>query len=851
MAYEYDEYGMPYWVDDEEERKKKEQAAADEVVQSKTVDIYGDGSQTVTTETEVPAPVKPAPTAFVGTPVEQRVVNAPIRPEDISPELLGYTRQQESGQRPGIGYHYPAQAGGQRPSTAYGAYGITAPHYQEIQKNFPEHRGRSIEEAQKENSEALGRASMATTARQLQALGVEPTEQNIAGAHLIGAGGMRNYLQTGRLNPAQAAQFGGMAGFEKAVQGRMGFKPSPASGAAEPAQPGRPVAPVAPEQPEQPAIPAGQGLKLPGVTPPPAQPVTSIPTTHAMGMYQQAQDNPLVLMKMRGDEKLPEFIRERAGNRAYELMDQEFKKNQAMEQAKTLMTAVAGGDRGASNQLAKELVKDEGSWLKMILLGFVSPELAGQEAIKLGLKSSWTTADVNGTPVMIKTRADGKPMEGYNANTGAKLSEKDLIAATANVGKKIDVVGGTYVNDTTGEVGRVITDPKTGNSYVQTDKGRRPMAGFRPQSSTGTLQNMRDRQLQELNLKLQGKTLEEKMAILRPYNQQLVANGFPAISPEEVGIAAPQIGAAPAAAPAAPAAVQPPAAPVTGPAVPGTAAVGQAPVPAAPVAPMVRPTGPALEAGAAATKGEATEFVKYGAEDIIPKADAGGKVSRIRKEQVKGPDGLLNNPEIAGVLQGGSGSEVANIVRDLVTGNFKDQADLSSRVAGLNLTQRQKEVLYRQINLSLQVAPETLKQNAGAGAISEAEHKANRAANIDVTRQPLYSALTDLGRSQFVNDLAVARSEFKAARPDLNTTAKFNSAWNAEKDKIQKQFDNIFEARAAYIAKYNKDGKNPGAVVDAFKHYPTPEWDSRTKSWELLTDYARKAARPKLSEFIK
>jgi hypothetical protein len=53
----------------------------------------------------------------------------------------------------------------------------------------------------------------------------------------------------------------------------------------------------------------------------------------------------------------------------------------------------------------------------------------------------------------------------------------------------------------------------------------------------------------------------------------------------------------------------------------------------------------------------------------------------------------------------------------------------------------------------------------------------------------------------------------------------------------------------AYIAKYNPDGKNAGAVVDAFKHYPVPEWTGQ--SWDYKTDYARKAARPGLSSFNK
>jgi hypothetical protein len=253
-----------------------------------------------------------------------------------------------------------------------------------------------------------------------------------------------------------------------------------------------------------------------------------------------------------------------------------------------------------------------------------------------------------------------------------------------------------------------------------------------------------------------------------------------------------------------------------------------------------------MQTGVAINKQQQEAFVKYSAEDITPKADAGSQVSRIRKEQIKGPDGILNNPEIAGLLQGGRSGEVYNIIRDLVSGNFKDQADLSARVESLGLTPRQKDILYRQINLSTQVAPLTLKANAGAGSVSDAEQKANRAANIDITRQPLYAGLADLSRSQYVNDMSVARADFKAANPQFQTTEQFNRAWSAEKAKRQKEYDQIFEARAQYIAKY---GNTPGAVVDAFKYYPTPEWNSETRTWDLGTDFARKAARPSLSQF--
>ena len=58
-------------------------------------------------------------------------------------------------------------------------------------------------------------------------------------------------------------------------------------------------------------------------------------------------------------------------------------------------------------------------------------------------------------------------------------------------------------------------------------------------------------------------------------------------------------------------------------------------------------------------------------------------------------------------------------------------------------------------------------------------------------------------------------------------------------------YNKIYAARAAYISKY---GSTPSAVVDAYKHYPVPEWNAETRSWDVK-DFSKKALRPSLSEF--
>jgi hypothetical protein len=155
--------------------------------------------------------------------------------------------------------------------------------------------------------------------------------------------------------------------------------------------------------------------------------------------------------------------------------------------------------------------------------------------------------------------------------------------------------------------------------------------------------------------------------------------------------------------------------------------------------------------------------------------------------------------------------------------------------------------LYTQIGLNNQIAPLTLRANAGPGAVSDAEQKANREANVDIARQPLYSGLTLMTRDQFNKDLAVAKNDFRSNNPEIRKTDALNKAWAGQEKRANEAYDSIYAARAAYIAKHNLDGKNPGAVVDAFKYYPVPTWTG--SNWDYGTEYAKKAARKPLGSF--
>ena len=565
--------------------------------------------------------------------------------------------------------------------------------------------------------------------------------------------------------------------------------------------------------------------------------------------------------------------------------------------------------------------KKEGSYVKAILLSRLGlNKLADQEMELLSPTLSMTNMiDDKGNRYSVETDKNGTIRRAFDTN-GKSAGQEEIAKLQAAGGtlKGVEVEAGIFKDPTGGVSGSFVLERRPGGSQYREVGSNRiatpdESAKLIKTGVQGTLENQRGRLLQEMNIKLQGKTEEEKMVILRPYNQQLVAAGYAAIDPREVGITAPQIGGAPAAAPggAAPApggaAPAPAAAPAGDPvaaqraqadidglqreivrAQKGTGvsdsakagqlqvlnaelknaqqrfaqASGTGGVTAAPVATTgPRPTGPELTlqaSGAAKAQGanidiakeERTKFLDYAEKDITPKADAGGTISGIRKQQLKGPDGILNNPEIVGMLsgQGGTVAEVGNIIRDLVTGARTDE-ELSTRVASLGLNQRQKDVLMNQIALNRQVAPFTLKQNAGPGSVSDAEQKANREAAVNIARVPLYTAVTMLSKDQFDKDLSVAREAFRTQNRELTTTDSFNAAWNKEKARLSREYDQIYADRAKYIGQYYQDGANPKAITEAYKHYPVPEYNRETGSWNYGTDFARKSARPRLDSF--
>lgn len=828
-----------------------------------------DNSTTATTQVAQTAP------AFAPQPARVNGIPSKYRTGPVSADYNANIAQQESGGRADIGFHNKEK------SSAYGPYGMTTAAYQDARKvnpTLPE----DITQATPEQLTAGQDAYTQQNAKYLTNYGIEPTANTLGAAHFLGAKGLSDYMKTGYISPQAAAANGGEENVRKIVNARLGGQAAPASGAAQPAAPQTQTAinpetgetyqqlvptaeaapaPISPEQAAPAPAPAeqpytGAGLTISGKT----QADLERDRQHTSILNSNSQE---ILSKLAFDPNTPRDVASAAFDKLHGTMAVQT----GMDRAKQKMAEL--GTSPNPQALTKAMNdKETGSYLKVLLfqaLGWTGKAQQELDKIMPSVTYSGVTLPTGENYNVKYNKTTGEAIAAWDSQ-GQPVTDKATLGAIAAGGVNPATAKSYLMPQTSGSPvtktidGKIVNgiqiyDPVRKSFYVQYGNQR----DNSPEGWTSAAQNVEQQALLgkqkaqiDLMKKFEGANIDAKFKYIEDTNKELVSKfgpNAPLITPADVGLKAIQApGAQPAGAVAPVGGVQ--AAPV----VPGTpAATGVVP------APGKVPTLSAMQEEAAKKKqalevstDEMKKFNEYAEKDITPKADAGSQVSRIRKEQIKGPDGILANPELAGILQGqgGAATEVLNILRDTITGNFKDGDELSRRVNALNLTQRQKDVVNVQVGLAKQVDPFTLKQNAGPGAVSDAEQKANRQANVDITRSPLYTGLTLMTRSQFTNDLSVARAEFKAARPDLNSTEKFNSAWNTEKARLNKEYDAIYEERAKYIAQYNKDGKNPGAIIDAYKYYPVPEYNSENKSW-VYGGYSDKAKRPKLGSFVK
>lgn len=475
MAYQYDQFGnvIGEYESEEERRAREAQELADHAVQTQEIKTYGDGTVEKTTKESLPPELQRAQAAY------QQTV-APVAP--VSPEQMAYTRQQESGGRRDIGYHFQPNAQGQRQSSAFGPYGITEAAYRDIAKQDPS-LAKPITEWTQEEHDRGYTTLVGRNQKRLTQLGVEPTGGALQLSHLLGPDGAARFLKTGQVSEQAAAANGGAERLKQIASGRFAGGASASSGAAQAQtapQPQQQMGPISPEQVDQQAQILTQQLQQLAEsqkqTPPPnsfdefGTPVFSPQQANLdmhLNNYQSIQESPDQLLNLSKDPTLPEWLKDRSRNRAADLIIEQRQDARAQKEVEDL-------DENKIARLLRER-KGEGSRLKgMLYAAFGLTDLANEEKYKLGIGSDKADT-INGEPVVIKVAANGKAIDGISAVTGKELSAKEIAMYNANLGgalgKGASVSAEVYVDQKTGKRYRSGVDSSGKGAYVSVAGG--------------------------------------------------------------------------------------------------------------------------------------------------------------------------------------------------------------------------------------------------------------------------------------------------------------------------------------------------------------------------------------------
>lgn len=452
MAYQYDEFGniIGEYESEEERRQREQQELADTAIQTQEIKTYGDGTVEKVTKQEIPPELQRQQQAY-----KQAV--APVT-APVSPDQAAYTRQQESGNNPNIGYHFQPNAQGQRTSSAYGPYGITEAAYKDIARQDPSLAKPITSWTQEEHDRGYNTLVGRNQARLTQ-LGIEPSVGALQLSHLLGPDGAARFLKTGQVSEAAAAANGGAERLKQIAQGRFAGAQNAASSGAAVQQQGS----VNPAQPQP------NSFDEFGT---PVFSQSQADLDRNLTNYQTAQNDPSALLNLSKDSTLPEWLKDRSRNRAADLIIEQRQDAKAQKE-------IAELDENKIARLLRER-KGEGSRLKGILYAaFGLTDLANEEKYKLGIGID--KADmIDGQPVVVKVAANGKAIDGISAVTGKELTAREIAAYNSNLsgalGKGASVSAEVYVDQTTGQRYRSGVD-SSGKAALINIQGGAPFKG--------------------------------------------------------------------------------------------------------------------------------------------------------------------------------------------------------------------------------------------------------------------------------------------------------------------------------------------------------------------------------------
>ena len=546
MAYEYDQLGNIIGEYESEEERRLREAANQPVKQ--TVTYNPDGTREMT--------IKGTPEALSSANPNTPTLTSPVSPDEVYKRML----QAESGNR-------DYTKSGQPVTSPKGAMFAS-----QVMPATAANPGYGVRPAQSQTPEEYNRVGQEYYQAMLKQFGGDT--QKAAAAYNAGPGRVQQNIRQnqGQMNVGQLPQetqgylqkigqtVGNMIPSAQASTmpkppanvGSSGFQPydrnRPGNAAFQGAPPstfqGQTDEFGGMEERSKYALGTGQGNQ--GIQ---QQPIGQAPaSSQIFDFYQKFQDNPRALISMAYTNEqvgVPEWMRDRMKNRASELITQQREIESVKEQIPTM----------SENDIAKALREKTsgGSYLKAALFGILGMEKSAMaEAAKLGIGTE-TMTQINGQPAMVKLAANGTPIEGYNATTGKKLSAQELVAAAqfGTTQKGTEVEAGTYMDPSGKVAGNWVLERKPGGSqYRQVGTGKiateEQANSLRKTGVGGTLGDQRARTVQDINLKLQGKGVEEQMRILGDYNKQLAGAGLPIVQPSEVNINVPQLGSAPA-----------------------------------------------------------------------------------------------------------------------------------------------------------------------------------------------------------------------------------------------------------------------------------------------------------------
>lgn len=851
---------------EEEERKRREKEAkrADETaVQEQKVITYENGSKTIETKQEIPAGGK-------------------IQP--IAPSYNQRIAREESGNKPNIGFH------DRNKSTAYGTYGMTSAAYQDARRrdpNLPEDITQATPEQQTQAQDAFTQQN----AGYLKNYGIEPTENNLAAAHFLGAKGLRDYLETGRISDAAARANGGADNVKRIVDQRLSGQAAPASGAAQqrPQQQVQPVDPTFARPQAQPgpgvAVATGQGVQ--GTTTPVSPEQAQVQAqqqvsrdvvnpdeaamaqdkaqnflqtqTAAIGRYTEAQNDPAALMKMGTDENVPEMLRDRARNRAADLITQQREQARAQEDL----------GKKSPNELARMMTerKKDGSWGKYILFGALGmTALRDEEAQKLGIGTDRIVTDAEGKSYLVKVGANGAPIEGFDSEGRALTPEKMIQAMGAgqamkgvNQGQEVykdpsGVVKGSFVLET--RPGRMPVYKEVGTGRIATDAESAVLSKI---GVAGTLEQQAAAQTQKLNIDLEGDWAKASIEIAKAgpkaaaeeagkFNFKYGTN----FTPEQFRGMAPQINSqgrvTMAPAQAAPTQAAPAQAGKVQPVVPGSPEAQAAPTPGATTSAPIGQT-PADTESARKRREEQEKVerelgqkssegvIKYRDEQLVPSAAGGQQGSDIVRRQFA----VMNDPRsnaLFGLMNKAQSMSTSDknwaVVRDVLAGKIdsREGANLPAKWVETNLDPDQKSLLETMKADTAALATATIKSGGFGTQVTDRDRISAEKMQLDIGEVPALGMFQGKAQQLFNFDMSRAKSDW-AATKNFAAVDQLERAWRKEQATLVEQYGKIADERNAFI-KANSDGKPAtiGLVRDAYRRYPVPQYDPNLNGGE-------------------